>query len=79
MRLSGDYFSDVKSISTALRISESFDLIERHLEVADKELCFYYIDGFVKYPLLVHGFEFPTNPLLGPGIQYSTVNLVAIL
>lgn len=48
MRLSGDYFSDVKSISTALRISESFDLIERHLEVADKELCFYYIDGFVK-------------------------------
>ena len=48
MRLSGDYFSDIKNITSALRISESFDLIERHLEVADKELCFYYIDGFVK-------------------------------
>ncbi len=48
MRLSGDYFKDTKEISEMLRIDESFDLIERRFEVGERELCFFYIDGFVK-------------------------------
>ena len=48
MRLSGDYLKDTNDICTALRIGESFDLIERRLEVGGCELCFFYIDGFVK-------------------------------
>ena len=48
MRLSGDYYSDVEAISGALRVKASFDIIERRLEVGGRELCFFYIDGFVK-------------------------------
>ncbi len=35
-------------MSERLRVTESFDMIERHLTVADRDMCFYYIDGFVK-------------------------------
>ncbi len=35
-------------LSERLRAKESFDIIERRLEVSGKELCFFYIDGFVK-------------------------------
>ena len=31
-----------------LRVKESFDIIERHLTVCDRDMCFFYIDGFVK-------------------------------
>ena len=46
--LSNDYTRNIKSISTRLRVNESFDLIERHLEVASRDVSFFYIDGFVK-------------------------------
>ena len=46
--LSGDYFENIKNISKILRVNESFDMIERHLIVAGKDVCFFYIDGFVK-------------------------------
>ena len=48
MRLTGDYFIDVERFSSTLRVRESFDIIERRLEVGGAELCFFYIDGFVK-------------------------------
>ena len=35
-------------ISGELRVKESFDIIERHLTVCEKDMCFFYIDGFVK-------------------------------
>ena len=47
-KLTNNYTENVQSISARLRISESFDLIERRLCVVEKELCFFYIDGFVK-------------------------------
>ena len=31
-----------------LRVNESFDMIERHLTVCDRDACFFYIDGFLK-------------------------------
>ena len=48
MRISGNYFSDTLEMGRALRVKESFDVIERRLTVAERELCFFYIDGFVK-------------------------------
>ena len=35
-------------MSRRLRVKESFDMIERHLSVCDRDMCFFYIDGFVK-------------------------------
>lgn len=46
--LSKDYRQNTELISSSLRTSESFDIIERRLHILDKELCFFYIDGFVK-------------------------------
>ncbi len=38
----------VKNVRETLRVSESFDIIERHLTVCSADSCFFYIDGFVK-------------------------------
>ncbi len=48
MGLGVDYWANVSLISSRLRVSESFDIIERHLSVAGNDVCFFYIDGFVK-------------------------------
>ena len=47
-RLFLDYGRNTKLISSILRVNESFDIIERHLTVCERDMCFYYIDGFVK-------------------------------
>ena len=47
-RLSSDYNKNFTDLSRILRVRESFDIIERHLTVAGREVCFFYIDGFVK-------------------------------
>lgn len=36
------------AVSSALRASASFDILERHLTVGGRDLCFFFIDGFVK-------------------------------
>ena len=46
--LTGDYNLDTLFMREELRVSESFDIIERHLTVCGKDTCFFYIDGFVK-------------------------------
>ena len=46
--LSEDYTSNVTDLRRRLRVSESFDIIERHLTVGGKDCCFFYVDGFVK-------------------------------
>ena len=46
--LSGDHRLDLLLLRERLRVEESFDMIERHLTVAGKDACFFYIDGFVK-------------------------------
>lgn len=48
MRLCEDYRENVRRLSASLRVGESFDLIERRLHIHERELCFFYIDGFVK-------------------------------
>lgn len=35
-------------LSSRLRADENFDIIERHLSVAGEDVCFFYVDGFVK-------------------------------
>ena len=46
--LSEDYGLSVRRMRAALRCRESFDIIERHLTVADRDMTFFFIDGFVK-------------------------------
>jgi len=43
-----DYNLNVLLMRERLRVNESFDIIERHLTVAERDVCFFYIDGFVK-------------------------------
>ena len=47
-RLYTDYKLNVTLMSERLRVKDSFDIIERHLTVAGADMCFFYIDGFVK-------------------------------
>ncbi len=47
-RLCEDYVVNVAELSERLRADESFDIIKRKLRAGGKELCFFYIDGFVK-------------------------------
>ncbi len=46
--LSLNYSENISYLSTRLRVNESFDVIERHLEVTKRDVCFFYIDGFIK-------------------------------
>ena len=46
--LCGDYNLDTLLLRERLRITESFDMIERHLTVSGFDLCLFYIDGFTK-------------------------------
>lgn len=48
MRLTRDHTNNVRTLSLALNAKASFDIIERHLSVADRDMCFFFIDGFVK-------------------------------
>ena len=48
MDLSREYSENVSVMSSLLRSKESFDIIERRLAVSDRQICFFYIDGFVK-------------------------------
>lgn len=46
--LSENHKENVFLLRKKLRCEENFDLIERHLHVGGCDLCFFYIDGFVK-------------------------------
>ena len=46
--LSVSYEENIRNLATRLRVDKSFDLIKRHLTVANRDVCFFYIDGFVK-------------------------------
>ena len=48
MELTSNYTENVRLFSTLLRSGESFDIIERRLAVSDRQICFFYIDGFIK-------------------------------
>lgn len=46
--LSPDYESNVRTVRTRLRVGESFDVIERHIDVAGEDMALFYVDGFTK-------------------------------
>lgn len=46
--LSESYEKNRTALSDRLRVTESFDVIERRLTVGGREGCFFYIDGFIK-------------------------------
>ncbi len=48
LHLCADYGKNVELMRTKLRVRRSFDIIERHLSVGNKDMTFFYIDGFVK-------------------------------
>ena len=48
MRLSECYLDNIKEVRERLGVDLSFDVIERHLNVCNKDLTMFYIDGFVK-------------------------------
>lgn len=43
-----DYGKNIDYVRAELRVNESFDMIERHLTVCERDMCFFFIDGFVK-------------------------------
>ena len=47
-KLYTDYDTNTMMIREKLRVRDSFDIIERHLNVAECDVCFFYVDGFVK-------------------------------
>ena len=48
MEFCREHTNNVRLLSSRLRAGESFDIIERHLRVAGEDVCFFYVDGFVK-------------------------------
>ena len=48
MEFCQNHRQNVAVLSARLRSAESFDIIERHLNIAGEDVCFFYIDGFVK-------------------------------
>ena len=48
MTFSSDYKQNQKDLKTALRISESFDLICKNTVIGGKDACFFFVDGFTK-------------------------------
>jgi len=47
-KLCEDYNINVAELSARLRVDESFDIIKRLLRAGGRELCFFYVDGFIK-------------------------------
>lgn len=46
--LTEDYGFNVQLLRERMRVKKSFDLVEKHLTVCGEDMCFFYIDGFVK-------------------------------
>jgi stage V sporulation protein AF len=43
-----DYAKNVDCLRRMLRAESSFDILERHLAVCSRDMCFFFIDGFIK-------------------------------
>ena len=48
MKFGLSYEANLSELCSMLRVEDSFDIIKRHLDVAGEEVCFFYLDGFVK-------------------------------
>ena len=47
-RLTDGHTENIREVALALRSAMSFDIVERHLTVGGRDLCFFFVDGFVK-------------------------------
>ena len=47
MDLTSNFDKNINTLSKALRVGKSFDIIERSIIIGDKKATMYYIDGFV--------------------------------
>lgn len=43
-----DYSKNLEILRKMLRAERSFDILERHLAVCSRDMCFFFIDGFIK-------------------------------
>lgn len=48
MKLSFSHTDNINSLREGLRVGASFDVVERHLTVGGRDLCFFFVDGFAK-------------------------------
>lgn len=48
MKLSFSHTDNINSLREGLRVGASFDVVERHLSVGGRDLCFFFVDGFAK-------------------------------
>jgi stage V sporulation protein AF len=48
MKLSCDYYENKSRVRSRLSASENFDVLERRLVACGREMCFFFIDGFIK-------------------------------
>ena len=60
-KLSGIYERDAARLSELLRVTESFDVIERKLSASGQDISFFYIDGFVKDAEMLKLMQFILN------------------
>ena len=72
-RLGIPYGENLAAMRKKLRASESFDIIERHLTVLDRDMCFFYVDGFTKDSEMQRIMQFLLN--LKEGFDAKSVEL----
>ena len=72
-RLGIPYGENLAAMRKKLRASESFDIIERHLTVLDRDMCFFYVDGFTKDSEMQRIMQFLLN--LKEGFDAESVEL----
>ena len=63
------YDVNLRVVRSRLRVDESFDIIERRMTVGGKEICFFYIDGFVKDGEMLRIMQFLISEKKLPGAE----------
>ena len=72
-RLEISYAENIQTMRRRLRVSASYDIIERHLTVLERDMCFFYIDGFTKDGEMQRIMQFLLN--LKEGFDASSIEL----
>ncbi len=57
-KISTDLIKNMEYFHTELRVNKNFDIISRTTMVADRQACFYFIDGFIKDDIMEKLMEF---------------------
>lgn len=74
--LTENYFENVRTVSDALRVNESFDILHKTLRIGNGELSLFFIDGFSKdtnlQKLMMHFIS--VGDVSGSATDYMTKN-----